>query len=260
MKDLVLDASAAVEICLRSDLGASVEKIAPMGTTWWVPDGIFDVDVEGNATLRQLELIGGMTGAQTVTARLRLANLRLRRRRVAFVADRAWSLRLNITSPDACYVALAELLGCALLTTDMKLVNAPTLPVPTIHPSAMVGRTIRPSHDPDDDMLRLAVRDLWISGWAPTALADEIRRRTNSIDARDLIVHALVEEDAERSEQAKTEEWTQAVTFLAAASGVESVEIGWVMRWIVERADRDAAQEVLFDVLDALQDMRLSVA
>ena len=108
--------------------------------------------------------------------------------------------------------------------------------------------------------LRLAVRDLWISGWAPTELADEIRRRTDSIDARDLIVHALVDEDAERSEQAKTTEWTQAVTFLAAAAAVEGVARGWVARWILQRDDRDAAQAVLFDVLDELQDMRLSAA
>lgn len=106
--------------------------------------------------------------------------------------------------------------------------------------------------------LRLAVRDLWIYGWAPSELADEIRRRTASVDARDLIIHALVDEDAERSEQAKTEEWTQAVAFLAAASAVSGVAPGWVARWILQRDDPDAAQAVLFDVLDVLQDMRLS--
>jgi len=52
---------------------------------------------------------------------------------VSGLADQAWSLRANITFPDACYVALAQALDCPLLTTDMKLVNAPTLPVPTLH-------------------------------------------------------------------------------------------------------------------------------
>lgn len=132
MTNLVLDASAAVEICVRSDLGARVEKVAPMGTTWWVPDGIFDVEV--NATFRRLELHGAISRPACASARLRLAALRLRRRRVAFVGERAWSLRSSITFPDACYVALAELLGCSLLTTDMKLANAPPLPVATIHP------------------------------------------------------------------------------------------------------------------------------
>ena len=38
---------------------------------------------------------------------------------------RAWSLRNNLTPYDACYVALAEALGCALLTADARLANAP---------------------------------------------------------------------------------------------------------------------------------------
>jgi hypothetical protein len=107
--------------------------------------------------------------------------------------------------------------------------------------------------------LRLAIRDLWIAGWAPTELADEIRHRTGSAGARDLIVHALVDEDAKRSEQAKTEQWTQEVTFLAAAAGVEKVALGWVAGWILHRDDSDAALAVVLDVLDVLQDMRLSV-
>lgn len=107
--------------------------------------------------------------------------------------------------------------------------------------------------------LRLAIRDLWIAGWEPTELADEIGRRTASVNGRDLIVHALVDEDAKRSEQAKTEQWTQEVTFLAAAAGVEEVALGWVARWILQSDDSDAAQSVVLDVLDVLQDMRLSV-
>lgn len=98
----------------------------------WVPDGIFDVEV--NAALRRLEMRGNLDTSQCSAARLRLGRLRLRRRRVAPLADRAWSLRPNITFPDACYVALAEALDCALLTTDMKLVDAPTLPVATLNP------------------------------------------------------------------------------------------------------------------------------
>jgi hypothetical protein len=107
--------------------------------------------------------------------------------------------------------------------------------------------------------LRLAVRDLWIAGWAPTELADDIRRQTASVDARDLIVHALVDEDTQRSEQARTERWTQEVTFLAAAAGVEEVASGWVAQWVLDRDDSVAALRVACDVLDVLQDMRLSI-
>jgi len=38
---------------------------------------------------------------------------------------RCWALRANVTSYDACYVALAEALDVALLTSDAKLAKAP---------------------------------------------------------------------------------------------------------------------------------------
>ncbi len=39
--------------------------------------------------------------------------------------DRVWQLRDNLTAYDASYVALAERLGCALLTADRRLGRAP---------------------------------------------------------------------------------------------------------------------------------------
>ena len=38
---------------------------------------------------------------------------------------RAWELRHNVSSYDACYIALAEGLGCTLLTADVRLAHAP---------------------------------------------------------------------------------------------------------------------------------------
>ena len=40
---------------------------------------------------------------------------------------RVWDLRDNLSAYDACYVALAELLGCDLLTADARLSRAPGL-------------------------------------------------------------------------------------------------------------------------------------
>ncbi len=108
--------------------------------------------------------------------------------------------------------------------------------------------------------LRLAVRDLWIAGWTPVDLTDEVRRRTDSIDARDLVVHALLDEDAHRSDQARTDEWSDALTFLAAAAAVEPVTTGWIVRWIGGRDDCASASAVLVDVFDALDDLRRQVA
>lgn len=44
--------------------------------------------------------------------------------------ERAFAFRPNVSVRDGCYVALAEELGCGLLTSDRRLANAPGLPVP----------------------------------------------------------------------------------------------------------------------------------
>jgi predicted nucleic acid-binding protein len=43
------------------------------------------------------------------------------------LAWRAWELRDNLTPYDASYVALAEMLGTALLTVDSRLARAPLI-------------------------------------------------------------------------------------------------------------------------------------
>ena len=40
---------------------------------------------------------------------------------------RAYELRENVTAYDSAYVALAEVLGCELLTGDERLASAPGL-------------------------------------------------------------------------------------------------------------------------------------
>jgi predicted nucleic acid-binding protein len=39
--------------------------------------------------------------------------------------ERVWDLRDNLSVYDACYVAMAEPLGCDLLTADARLIRAP---------------------------------------------------------------------------------------------------------------------------------------
>ncbi|MEP1125428.1 MAG: hypothetical protein ABJH68_16200 [Ilumatobacter sp.] len=102
--------------------------------------------------------------------------------------------------------------------------------------------------------LRLTVRDLWISGWTPNGLADEIRRRIGT-GARDLVIHALLDENETRSDQAKAEDWTRQVACLATEAGVDDCDTGWVARWTFRQKDRTVAGIVLFDALDALHDL-----
>ena len=39
--------------------------------------------------------------------------------------DRVWELRTTLTSDDAAYVALAETIGCVLVTSDRRMARAP---------------------------------------------------------------------------------------------------------------------------------------
>ena len=44
----------------------------------------------------------------------------------------AWTLRANVSAADACYVVLARILRCPLVTADRKLSRAPGLGVPML--------------------------------------------------------------------------------------------------------------------------------
>jgi predicted nucleic acid-binding protein len=54
-----------------------------------------------------------------------LRRLGMTRYPVFALLDRVWQLRDNLSAYDASYVALAELLGCPLLTADARLARAP---------------------------------------------------------------------------------------------------------------------------------------
>jgi predicted nucleic acid-binding protein len=50
------------------------------------------------------------------------------------LARRAWELGCNLSICDASYVALAEALGCTLVTLDMRIAGAPNLRCPVATP------------------------------------------------------------------------------------------------------------------------------
>ena len=50
------------------------------------------------------------------------------------LAPRVWELRHNLSSYDASYVALAELIGARLITLDRKIGRAPELRCPVATP------------------------------------------------------------------------------------------------------------------------------
>lgn len=115
---IVLDASAAVLALLNDgDARRSVMREAVA-----VPHL---VDAEVAHALRAQVQRGrvGMRDAEVALARW--ARLGLRRFPVVGLLPRVWQLRENLTAYDASYVALAESLGCALVTADARLARAP---------------------------------------------------------------------------------------------------------------------------------------
>lgn len=81
------------------------------------------IDFEFSNALRGLVLGGKLTVERADSVRADFADLQIDRYPGVAVAERTWELRNNFTAYDAAYVALAELLGCPLLTGDAKLMG-----------------------------------------------------------------------------------------------------------------------------------------
>ena len=88
------------------------------------------VDAEVLSALRGLTIAGKLSAADAAPMITAWEALSLRRFPLTGLVRRMWELRHNLTSYDAAYVALAEGLGCALLTLDARLAGAPGIRVP----------------------------------------------------------------------------------------------------------------------------------
>jgi predicted nucleic acid-binding protein len=82
------------------------------------------VMVEVTNILRRLELAKEISPLESGLAQKDLMRLDLQLFPFHPFADRIWTLRNNVTSYDAWYVALAEALDCSLATLDLKLTKA----------------------------------------------------------------------------------------------------------------------------------------
>lgn len=125
---VVLDASAIVELVLGSRPGAVVRRrLADPRISLHGPEL---VDLEVLNVVRRYLLAGSLEPARAAAAVRNLVDLDLERHRHGPLLGRIWSWRSNLTSYDASYVTLAEVLGAPLLTADRRLANAPHLPIP----------------------------------------------------------------------------------------------------------------------------------
>jgi predicted nucleic acid-binding protein len=127
---VVLDASAAAEIVVRSTLGRRLLALAPRGRTWWVPDH-FHVETAG--AVRRMLLGNVIDETRAAEAMTRLHRLPAMVARSHPLIDEAWVLRRNLIVHDAVYVVLARHLGAPVLTGDRKMAGAPNLGVQVLH-------------------------------------------------------------------------------------------------------------------------------
>lgn len=120
---IVVDASAALEVLLRTPAAMAVEeRLFDPGKTLHAPHLI---DVEVAQVLRRYAASGEADPDRCRAALSDLADLALIRYPHDIFLPRVCELRGNLTAYDAVYVALAEALDAPLLTRDQRLANAP---------------------------------------------------------------------------------------------------------------------------------------
>ena len=119
---IVVDASAIIEVLLRTPAAAAVDaRLFEPGETLLAPHLL---DVEVAQVVRRYVANGDVDADRGREALDDLAALRLRRYPHDLLLPRIWALRHNLTAYDAAYVALAEALDAPLLTRDRRLAAA----------------------------------------------------------------------------------------------------------------------------------------
>lgn len=119
---LVVDASVLAPAIVDAGADGDTIRSRLRGETIAGPDLL---RLEVLAVIRKQLIAGALTTMQANDAVEDLLDLPVSVFPSAPLLRRAWALRDNVTSYDACYVALAEALDCPLLTADARLANAP---------------------------------------------------------------------------------------------------------------------------------------
>ena len=114
---IVVDASAAVSGLVRA--GPARTRLA---TEALHAPHLLDTEVAD--AIRKLVLRRAVTGDEADQVLSGWRRLGLHRYPTIGMIDRIWELRHNVSAYDAAYVALAETLGCHLVTADQRLAGA----------------------------------------------------------------------------------------------------------------------------------------
>lgn len=118
---IVVDTSAVLDVLTGRPVNAVLEARL-------IDDGDLHaphlIDIEMLHALRRLVHTGQLSLDRATEVRSDFRDLTLTRYPHEQLADRIWSLRDDITTYDAAFVALADVLGVVLVTTDARLARA----------------------------------------------------------------------------------------------------------------------------------------
>lgn len=120
---IVLDASAALELLLRTPAGGRVAlRLASPRETLHATHVL---DLEIAQALRRFDAASAIDPGRATEVIADLRELDITRYGHELFLPRIWALRHNVTAYDAAYLALAEALEVPLLTRDARLAEAP---------------------------------------------------------------------------------------------------------------------------------------
>jgi predicted nucleic acid-binding protein len=123
MSACVVDSSAWVSAVLASDeRGIQVAEHLEAFDEWWAPEAF---DLEVLYALRANLIRGSMSMRDFVRQAKQLMNVPIERMSTTSLNVRIASLAPSVSTYDAAFVAVAELLDAPLVTTDARLARAP---------------------------------------------------------------------------------------------------------------------------------------
>jgi predicted nucleic acid-binding protein len=120
---IVVDASALVDALVDDGKTGDIARAVLASDPHWAAPAYLLIEV---VSAVRGKTIGGKIGlcrADEVVAEL--PNLVIDYVDPAKLISRIWQLRATVSAYDAAYAAAAELLGCALVTGDRRLVKSP---------------------------------------------------------------------------------------------------------------------------------------
>jgi predicted nucleic acid-binding protein len=118
---MVIDASVAVEVILKTELGLLALDRLEQEPEVHVPEHFH---IEAISVLRRKSLHGELDDLPAARSLALLHQMRVVRFPVMELSDAIWELRDNLTAYDAAYLALARRIGSQLMTIDEGLAAA----------------------------------------------------------------------------------------------------------------------------------------